>query len=434
MRKSAFRRSVRRLTLRHLILGMLATFSVGLGIFAAAEPGDPDAPTHGSTFPTTTEPVPACDWSGPTVISGISLPYIWVHAADVDRDGDRDVLGAGWEGDRVCWWENEAGDGSVWTERMIAVDVDGPCSVYGADVDNDRDLDVIGAIWYAGDVLWWENTSGDGTAWTEHVIATNLILAGSVCSGDVDGDGDEDVLGTGCHSFNVIWWENEAGDGSVWTEHVVDGAYMGARSACFADLDQDLDLDVIGAAFEADQITWWENEVGDGSRWAKRIIDRDFDAAIAVTGADVDGDEDIDVVGVAQLADEVTWWENEAGDGTAWTEHVIDGSFDGARAVIVADFDGDRDADVLAGAFDADQVAYWENVSGDGTSWTKRIIDAAFDIACSVDAADVDGDGDMDALGAALAANQIAWWENLATPRTPKTRPKIRYPSPFHGL
>ena len=47
-----------------------------------------------------------------------------------------------------------------------------------------------------------------------------------------------------------------------------------------------------------------------------------FDGAIDVHAADIDGDGDIDVVGAAQLANDVAWWENTAGDGTAWTKET----------------------------------------------------------------------------------------------------------------
>ena len=33
---------------------------------------------------------------------------------------------------------------------------------------------------------------------------------------------------------------------------------------------------------------------------------------------------DLDVIGAAEEADDVSWWENTAGDGSAWTEYPID--------------------------------------------------------------------------------------------------------------
>lgn len=108
--------------------------------------------------------------------------------------------------------------------------------------------------------------------------------------------------------------------------------------------------------------------------------------------------------------------ENTAGDGTAWTEHTVDNYFAGAFSVYAADVDGDGDIDVLGAARDAWVIAWWENTAGDGTAWTKHTVDIPFAYACSVFAADVDGDGDIDILGAAEIDNDITWWENTCIP------------------
>jgi hypothetical protein len=161
----------------------------------------------------------------------------------------------------------------------------------------------------------------------------------------------------------------------------------------------------------AGDITWWENSAGDGSAWTEHTIDDSFDGAQSVYAADVDGDGDIDVLGAATDADDIIWWENSAGDGSAWIGHTINDSFDGARSVHAADVDGDGDIDVLGAASDADTITWWENTTGDGNSWKEHTVDNTFDGAQSVHAADVDGDGDIDILAAASSANTITWWE-----------------------
>jgi hypothetical protein len=95
---------------------------------------------------------------------------------------------------------------------------------------------------------------------------------------------------------------------------------------------------------------------------------------------------------------------------SSFIEHVIDDSFGRAWSVYATDIDGDGDMDVLGAAIIADDIAWWEN---DGSEhFSKHIIAGSFDGARSVYATDVDGDGDVDVLGAAGAAGEIAWWEN----------------------
>ena len=153
-----------------------------------------------------------------------------------------------------------------------------------------------------------------------------------------------------------------AGDFAV--AHPIASNFDGALSVSSADVDGDGDLDVLGMATEADDVTWWENEGGDGSTWTLHLIDGNFDGAFTVHAADVDGDGDVDVLGSAETADDVTWWENEGGDGSTWITHLIDGNFDGAFCVYSADVDGDGDMDVLGAALNADDVTWWENEGG----------------------------------------------------------------------
>ncbi|MBK9461508.1 MAG: VCBS repeat-containing protein [Sphingobacteriales bacterium] len=70
-----------------------------------------------------------------------------VYAADLDNDGDMDVLSASSGDDKIAWYEND-GSGNFGTQQIITTDANGATSVYAADLDNDGDMDVLSASRY----------------------------------------------------------------------------------------------------------------------------------------------------------------------------------------------------------------------------------------------------------------------------------------------
>jgi hypothetical protein len=339
--------------------------------------------------------------------------------ADIDGDGDTDVLGAAGRyappyffTGRVDWWENVDGAGTVWIRYTVDDNFVSAPSVDAADIDGDEDIDVVGtARGSVNFLVWWENSDGSGITWIEHDVSNLLQDGNSVYAADIDGDEDIDIVATDPSYNDVVWFENADGTGSAWTHHEVDGGFGGAESAYSVDMDEDDDMDVLAAAYSADDITWWENIDGVGGSWVEHTVDGFFDGARSVYAADVDGDEDMDVMGAAWLGSEIAWWENTDGSGTNWAEHSVSGFFYGASSVVAADIDGDEDIDIAGTAFYADDMTWWENIDGTGTNFVQRLVEGDFDEARDVSVGDMDSDGDVDVLGAAHAAGDIIWWD-----------------------
>ena len=247
----------------------------------------------------------------------------------------------------------------LYTENTVDGDYNGAYSVYSEDFDGDGDMDVLGSSLSDDDINWWENADGSGTNWIKHTIDDDFNCSWSVYSEDVDGDGNMDVLGASRFDDDITWWENADGSGTSWIEHTVDGEYNEPRSLYSEDVDGDGDMDVLGAAFKDDDITWWENADGSGTSWIERTVDGDFDSPRSVYSEDLDGDGDMDVLGAASGDDYITWWENVDGSGTSWTEHIIDVDFYTPYSVYSADVNGDGNMDVLATAYADDEISWW---------------------------------------------------------------------------
>ncbi len=90
------------------------------------------------------------------------------------------------------------------------------------------------------------------------------------------------------------------------------------------------DCDIADGTSEDCNVNGVPDECEDFGR--PNTVDGNFEGANSVYAADVDGDGDLDILGSAFHADDITWWENTAGDGTVWTEHTAGRDFTGAAS------------------------------------------------------------------------------------------------------
>lgn len=295
-----------------------------------------------------------------------------VAAGDIDGDGVIDVVSSGSD---IDWHENTAGDGTAWTEHQV-VDSWGARDLTLVDLDGDTDLDIIAAAQWEDTVAWFENIAGDGSAWTQHDIDTTIDHPWFVDVGDLDGDTDLDLIAVAWMGDHVTWYENTAGDASTWTPHLIE-AFDSGREVRMVDLDGDGSLDVV-AASDGDGMRWWDNTAGDGSAWTPiQIFQTNSES---VDFADIDGDQDLDVF--VPSSNGVSWAENTAGDGSAWDIHTIDNAVSWADEVRTIDVDGDGDGnpDLVASSSIHGWVHCYANVAGDGTSWASDVVGGLFNI------------------------------------------------------
>lgn len=188
-------------------------------------------------------------------------PGVWrvenVFAADIDGDGDKDILGAA--GKEFSWWENQQG-GSVWVKHVIEQNLPGDAScILAVDVDNDQDLDVVGAEEDGGLVSLYLNTNGDASIWYEVEIDGALPGAEQLFAKDMDGDGDQDLL-VQSDNQGIACYVNDGGTGHTWSQKPVDPS---GQSVAAADLFG-IGVNVIfGASWEG--TSWWRNKLLDNS-------------------------------------------------------------------------------------------------------------------------------------------------------------------------
>ncbi len=339
-----------------------------------------------------------------------------VFSVDMDGDGDLDVLAASATDSTVEWFENLDGTGVFGPPIVITETLDRASFVYGADLDGDGDNDVISAVSQNDQkIVWFENIDGQGAFSNEMVIATNTWDITAVRCMDMDGDGDEDVISA--QGTDIKMYENEDGAGTFSDEQILTDINYSINSLCAPDLDGDTDPDLLFASSSATRgmVAWSENLDGAASFGPEMVIVSSTWNYKAVCSNDVDGDGDQDVLAASYQSDEnlIAWHENTDGQGTFSAAQQISDQIKGTEILFSIDIDNDGDIDLVAASSPDSLIVWFENTDGEGSFGQHYVITDDIDHVSGIYCADLDGDGDNDILSASWGDNTIAWYKNL---------------------
>lgn len=278
---------------------------------------------------------------------------------DIDGDNDGDVVLVEGEFDPnvMAWFEYPGWiRHDINNEALIPMDYVASCEL--GDVDGDGDLDlIIPDSHNAGDkkmlMLWFENPLPDGDpegTWKRFVIKDlgQVSILKEIALGDFDGDGKLDVVVRATEK-GYIFFQDKPDD---WT--VKEIAFRPHEGLEVGDMDRDGDVDFILNG------SWWENpEDPRKDEWVEYTFDpkwynqqtgswMDNNSQVRIGDINADGCMDIVISSSERDGYEVAWYEASVDPrkGT-WTEHVV-GQLDYCHSLQVADMDNDGDTDIMA--------------------------------------------------------------------------------------
>ena len=302
-----------------------------------------------------------------------------VQVVDLDGDGLPDIVVCDAARNLVSWIR-QFPEG-IYTEHPVTSDILAPAHAEPIDVDGDGDLDLVvaslGELFPSnlriGAVVILEN-DGD-QRFTSHVVADGLPRVADARAGDLDGDGDLDlaVAAFGYDHGETLWLEHLGG--WEFDAHVLQ-RFSGAINAIVVDLNDDDALDIVA------------------------LVSQEWEEIWAFDGSD-------------QLTFELLWGSTNADFGSSW--------------ITIVDLDQDGDPDILHSNGDAFDYAPANSRPWHGVRWLENRGDLEFEPhriadlsgASSPQAADLDGDGDLDVVVVSAyntwdeeTAQSLVWLEN----------------------
>lgn len=438
-------------------------------------------------------------------ITSVGLSVQDVESADLDGDGDLDLILVSSGDNSVSWLENDGALNPLFTQHVIYSSLNQAWRVTVEDFNLDGWPDVA-AVGRMGSLTWLESNGQAALSFSaKPEVTTTADDPTELRTGDVNLDGRPDLLLSTWGDNRVWWYENRLENEIVFYDHTVTPFAKGASSVFAGDVDNDGDLDLVATAETDNAVLWFENEqsiayaeditppwtpstplqedqavfwrvivsnsngktVGPTWRfdtisqrpetptspspthgaldvlettsldWADSVRADNYEVLVfsgaeeswsplrevnsealdveAVAAGDLNGDGFPDLVSASRNNENLRWHRNNGGPLMAFNEEFAFSAFQnetfyGSTSLDLADLDDDGDLDILGAS--KNSFCWYENDGATTPSFTAQPVEMSLSSNNSLQAADMDNDGDLDMLGSSLDNSAVLWFEN----------------------
>lgn len=275
-----------------------------------------------------------------------SSHFDMADTADFNKDGLIDIVAVGFKRNNVSIFLN---DGQFFTEKSIKTGVNQIDYVKAGDLDKDGDIDIV----FTDGNYNFNIHINDGRAnFTESKNLndfTNRQYLGlnGLYIADINKDGTNDILTYDSYIFADLVWLDGANN---WKENIILNEALLVRplggNIQTIDLNKDGLLDIVTHDYSSNLVLAIYQKPG--LKFEHKVIDRYWNNSgpgqIAV--GDIDKDQDLDVLFAenGNVDFDFSWYENIQGD---LFRHTVNGEYTNATICKIADIDKDGDQDII---------------------------------------------------------------------------------------
>jgi hypothetical protein len=277
------------------------------------------------------------------------------------------------------------------------------------DINGNGRLDVLIVGKYGeNNLLWYENPGlvEPGALWRRHAVGTAHTEAGGLLL-DVNGSGRLDLIvgdpmdtPPGYGNTKLYWFECPADPTQRWRPHVITDRFRKYHDQAVGDVDGDGEVEIVFASQGAQVVGYFDIPADPGtSPWPESCL-HIIAEATHVEGlcvADLDGDGEAEVLAGPNIL-------KRDGNGT-WARAVLPVQLDPRTCVAVGDLTGDGHLDIVLSEGELDQArVFWLR----GPGWEPTLLGEGFFHAHSLEVADMDGNGQLDIFVGEMGLNGYA--------------------------
>ncbi|WP_423998882.1 FG-GAP repeat domain-containing protein [Haloarcula salina] len=278
---------------------------------------------------------------------------------DVTGNGGPDlVAGQNIHRHKLWWFEIPLDPRETWTRRLITDDFEKYHDTAVADVDGDGENEVVGLSQESQTVFYYDIPDNPRREpWpvaNRHVVADGLNVEG-VAVEDVDGDGEAEIVAgpNVFHRTDDGWEREQIAEGWECTRIAID------------DLDGDGEPEIVLVEGDEPYLDDRPARLGvfDPPEWSLTLLHDDLSNPHSLQVADLDGDGTPDIF-VAEMGLEEGHTPRQfafRNDGAGNFEQELLGTGIATHEAKVVDLDGDGDPDIVGKAYTEPHVDVWQH-------------------------------------------------------------------------